>query len=190
MSTRLTNAIREKITEDLLSRTGYKEREKAIAEKKLALGNRLASLVYTKEEKRRMEKFPVSFFSRTTYIKVRLGGAIAQYQTDERSVSFSHRGQYSGPIVLDLPAEHPISVEHNQLCNETEDLAKSTRELGAKIAAVLSSCTTVEKLISLWPEVKDVARKHCTVATKELCLIPDSLNRELQLPPEKESDAR
>ena len=190
MTTRLTKAARKDIATELLARTDFAERRKRIEEKRLALGNQLAELVYTPSETKLMGKLPLAFFHRQRRIQVRLGGAVRLYPTYERPVSYAHATNYSACTVLDLNARHPLAEQAELLHSEAEALSKEEDALSSKIHAIVSTATTVEALQKLWPDAATLLEKYKTVSERGVLCIPSELNKQLNLPAkEKTVDA-
>ena len=84
-----------------------------------------------------------------------------------------------------LAADHPLSVEFSQLEDERETLAKKRDDLRTEVRAAVNSCTTVAKLLRIWPEAKELLPAYATQTTNLPAVQVDKLNAAIGLPTEE-----
>lgn len=57
---------------------------------------------------------------------------------------------------LILSADHPLTVQFEQLENKERQLSEKKSNLRAEVRAVLNSVTTINRLLAVWPEAKEL----------------------------------
>lgn len=84
-------------------------------------------------------------------------------------------------------AAHPLAQDFTMLTNKRTDLVTEISRASKQASAAMASVSTVKKLISIWPEVEDLAKEYLIEGERQAILpaIPrDLLNKMLDLPPE------
>lgn len=86
---------------------------------------------------------------------------------------------------LMLPADHPLSVQFESLELKSKELSKRKSNLESEVRAVLESVTTVGKLLSVWPEAKELIPAQSQKASLPSVNV-ETLNTVIGLPSENE----
>lgn len=84
-------------------------------------------------------------------------------------------------------AEHPLARDFAMLTDKQTDLKTEIDRASRQAAAAMGAVSTVKKLISIWPEVEDLAKEYLVEGERQAILpaIPrDLLNKMLDLPPD------
>lgn len=87
-------------------------------------------------------------------------------------------------------ARDDLAAEYEAFINERKDLVEEIERAARTAKAAMDSCTTIQKLIAVWPEVEEFA-KEFLVDGERKALLPDiprsQLNAILNLPPEEQA---
>lgn len=164
--TKLTNHIRDSIVGNALDKAGvnkaraeYREKRKAwaeaVADESLgspevraqldAANQKVAKIVKSLPEKFRD---PVQLGPRTGGIYVSFGG---------RRTHVNEWVDYR-PALSDmmLAADHPLSVQFEQLENEDKAITEKRDAIRTQVRAALSNVNTVKQLLAVWPEAAEL----------------------------------
>lgn len=144
------------------------------------------------------ETFKVEFAGQSTKID-RYDGLEQDYRANATTfvgMTFKHernRPQWTfqpgvtSHSTLDVfPADNPFSEEFTVLTNARTDLRDEVARVTASTRATLESCTTIQKLIVMWPEVEPFAAPFLNPSKAAEVMLPvvqrDALNDVLGLP--------
>lgn len=197
--TRMTKFIAEKILYKAVEKAGIvKQREAVKAEKyQLAEEFRIESLggpekaaqteKLVKKIKEQLSHLPVGVVTsdsvaRTDYemYKMNLGGLRVNLHysasTDERRIC---------PAGAVFPGDHPLVIKFAELTNKESDIDGREKTLRAQVQAVVGSCTTVKKLLQVWPESKELIPAELEESRPQLPAVQTAdLNQMIGLPTE------
>lgn len=157
--TRLTKEIKEIICENALSQSSV---SKALADNKqkraelgLEIYNDNVTDKQTKEAKRIAQRvdllpfcLPFGLFRHRNYITCSFGGMIDYLELPENEEF------YELPRV-NYAAEHEFSKRFMMLEQEVNNLRGQEDNIKNEIMAILNSCSTLEKLLKVWPEASN-----------------------------------
>lgn len=201
---RLTKSIRDDLTEKLLTRS-FGKKVQELAARCRSFADRVYEDVYRKELER-MNALPDGWLGTNSSFNVKFGSEytplgfngtldgwswpskfmMVGLETDlvYRRVLASRFSQCNK--VYDALSD--FAVEYTSLNNEQSDLIRTIIETQQSVKATLSRVTTVQKLIEVWPEVEEFAKKYLVEGEKKV-LLPavsrEHLNTILNLPPEE-----
>lgn len=171
MSTvRLTNYIRETVLARLLKHA-FEAREKALEKDKHAFARQVYDAIYPAAIQKAMKALPKGYLPTDGDLKVSFDGKYTHvYFGESRLVAKCH--EYNAAKVFE-----PKKIEDALKAEKSK--AKSSAE------AALNSCTTVKKLIEVWPEVEPFVKDFATTSQSRALALPiKELNKSLGLPPE------
>lgn len=206
-ATRLTNNIRESLLKKLLERA-FKPRCEDFLKRAAAFAVKVHADVFG-DDLAKMMALPKGWLPTDDDIMVRFGG-------DNTRLSF--RGSLGSGGIPDIfrrcgapggdnvyllftsathsttakvyNARDALSIEYEALINERNDLVEEISKASRTANAAMNSCSSIQKLISVWPEVGDFA-KEFLVDGERKALLPDvpraQLNAILNLPPEEQA---
>lgn len=169
---RLTNGHRDIIIERLCEQCfGKQERELHKAKKDFA--DKVYEDMYPVALRRLMEKLPKGYLPTTDSIYGSFGG-----QRHWLTMSKVRRVA-NDRLDKHYTASEPLCAEFFELLHQEKNYQDERNTAIRQARAVLNSCTTLKKLIEVWPEVKpfvaDFGKKPVT--TKALTLSISELNK-------------
>lgn len=201
--TRLTNTIRDAISQDVLAHRFRAPVLERLAEARV-LGDEVYAYLYPPSMLEKMRALPQQYFRTNDHIKTyALGERIDIYfgsyiwnlkgyhaietskrKTEDRIIAQCHYPEYSNCLDLspELRAKVENLVQQRERHNEAYNLAHS------QLNASLSAIGTINNLIKLWPEVEPFCKvwMEDSVKKPQLPAIPvASLNAMLDLPTDK-----
>ena len=83
---------------------------------------------------------------------------------------------------LMLAADHPLTIQFEQLENRSRELEDRRTALRQEVRAAVNSCSTVNKLLTVWPEAKELLPKYAKPTTNLPAVQVDKLNAAIGLP--------
>lgn len=84
---------------------------------------------------------------------------------------------------LMLPSDHPLTIQFEKLEAKEKEIISRRSNLRAEVRAVLDSVTTINKLLSVWPEAKELLPSSAKPQVKNLPSVNvESLNAAIGLP--------
>ena len=185
----LTRAFQTRVEECLKQQTDFVRRvyEDALAADLPKLADVPPSWIY------RAEKFKVVMANDVA--ELRPGRGLAYSIPHEFIQAGARRNQETWPMPYHrrqdalkvYEAAHPFALEYTRLTNVQTDLKTEIERASRQAAAAMGAVSTVKKLISIWPEVEDLAKEYLVEGERQAILpaIPrDLLNKMLDLPPE------
>ncbi|MCT0068564.1 hypothetical protein KUA03_00595 [Proteus mirabilis] len=203
--TRLTNSLKEVITQNALEKSGVIQQQKELdlEYNKLALEVRIEALG-GKENAGVLDQLYNDLINGIdtlkkvtgTYIYLNNGlntginpsfGGMSTYL----NYGFNKNGDSIFLLALSrdkcrFAADHPLSIKFTELEGKKEKLNKKYCEVNVNVSAALKSCTTVKRLLTIWPEAKELLPKDVEKASVQLpALKVEKLNEIIGLPTEK-----
>lgn len=206
-STRLTNSIRDSLLKKLLERA-FKARCDEFLKRAAAFAVAVHADVFGKDLEK-MNALPKGWLPQDDGIMVRFGGDNTRLSfkgslgsggipdafrrcgsTGGDSVYLRLTDSTKGTTAKVYNAREPLAAEYEGLINERKDLCDEIERAARTAKAAMESCSTIEKLIKVWPEVEEFA-KEFLVDGERKALLPDvpraQLNNLLNLPPEEKA---
>lgn len=205
--TRLTNHIKSEIIKNALVKAGIQEEKSQLRAEKSALANdvRIAALGGTESAKKAEE----TMAQITTALKT-LQSSVSEYiyLCNEKSndiypafagqrVRLNYGVDNHGKIIHRLtpeknkclfPADHELSKRFARIVDKESSIEKKEAEIKANVKAALDSVTTIKKLISVWPEIKEILPEAEQEQQTSLPAVKvENLNSLIGLPTESEA---
>ena len=194
---RLTNSMRSEMAAKAVEKAGFparqKEHEKKMAEwaekcRVHALGGA--------EEAKKLAAFEKRFKkSAENYAKEVVGAPFRRdYDMYMNVAGKRFHAQFSGsnlyksriyktcPQECTLPASHSLAEAFEILEAEREKFENEREALRQRVRAALDSCTTVEKLLKVWPEAKELLPAPLKPTPKLPAVPVNELNVQIGLP--------
>lgn len=185
MSTvRLTKYIRETVLARLLKHA-FEAREKALEKDKHTFARQVYDAIYPAAIQKAMKALPKGYLPTASYLMVSFDGKYTHvYFGESRLVAECHQyGQYGAAKVFG--PKDPLTVRYHELEKIEDALTAEKSKAKSSAEAALNSCTTVKKLIEVWPEVEPFVKDFATTSQSRALAIPiKELNKSLGLPPE------
>lgn len=200
MSTRLTNTIRERIANAVL-RHRFSEPVEVLIADRAAFAEEVYNDVYRKADREKMAALPKGWLPETNSINVQFGDDGRSYESlnfsglvyggvggmrkpdDKREVigrrAYSNRAH---GCVKVYDADHRLAKKNADLHQRYIDLKTSFEAAKQQVEAALSSASTINKLVEIWPEVEPFARSFDDVPVKVPAIPTAKLNEILDLP--------
>lgn len=195
--TRMTNYLRDEIVKNALAKTTLDAEEDALRQERYVLAEefRIASLggpeeaarieQLAKKIEKELQTLPKGLCTndapfRRDYemYRLNLGGL-----RENMRYSASNDDKRISPSDAVFLGDDPLVLKFHELLNRETDLDKRCRDLKAKIRAVLNSCTTVKKLLDVWPEAKELLPEQLEEARPQLPAVQTAdLNAAIGLP--------
>lgn len=83
---------------------------------------------------------------------------------------------------LMLASDHPLTIQFEKLEAREKELSRKRDNLRAEVRAVVGSVTTVNKLLTIWPEARELIPSRAKVSTSMPSVNVESLNAAIGLP--------
>jgi len=83
---------------------------------------------------------------------------------------------------LMLAADHPLTIQFEKLEARQRELSKKKSNLRDEVRAVVDSVTTINKLLTVWPEAKELIPSRAVAAKNLPSVNVESLNAAIGLP--------
>lgn len=195
--TRLTNDIREAITNDILKHRFTDDLDK-LREQRAAFALKVYNDIFPTKTQEHMETLPDGWLPRSNNIGVQFG-----YGHNFTRLSFN--GSFDSGILVRLSTkidnvfkrilaskehgcaksydpQHPLTQAADRLNYKRKDLADQIDVAKKSIETALSKVSSIGRLIETWPEVAQFVNKHETGKPQLPSLPTDHLNELLRLP--------
>ena len=206
--TRLNKQIKAKILENALTKAGVFSKDKDLAARraKLAENVRLFAIGGKEVEDaaiKAMEKIN-QFLSENGHDSIIVFKAQLRGINDEihvnfagRSVNLSFNGNWGEPVTKPLvmssyrnrvaiTADNPLSQEFDFISQEHRSCLELKQSITLEVEAMLSSVTTIAKLLKEWPESEDLIPDDISLPqSTSLAVNVSNLNRMIGLPEDK-----
>lgn len=193
--TRMTNYLRDEIVKNALAKTPLDAEDAELARDRHALAEdfRIAALGGA-EEAARLENAAAKIEKALS----ELPSSLVNSDYPVRRSEMAYRANLGGlrvnlafpdarlcPSGLTFAGDHPLVCRFHELLNRETELGKRRNDLKTQVRAVLNSCTTVKKLLDVWPEAKGLLPQQLEEARPQLPAVQTAdLNAALGLPPE------
>lgn len=198
--TRMTNYIASKIIAKAVEKAGFTAERNALAEEKYKLAEdfRVAS-IGGPEEATRIEKLIAQVEKQMTQLpegicsdrkvgrrdyemyRMNLGGLRVNMHFSDSTED--KRICPSGAV---FEGDHPLVSRFHELHNKESEIDSREESLRQQIKAVIKSCTTVKKLLDVWPEAKELLPQQLEESRPQLPAVPVAeLNKLVGLPSEQ-----
>jgi len=195
--TRLTNTLRDKIVANAMAKTPLAAEKDALQQDKYTLAEafRIASLGGP-EEAARLKRINAKLEKDIAAIPDALRNTFAPMRHD-----YEMERMNLGGLRVNLPyaagtadrricptgavfeGDHPLVLQFHELTNRGADIEKRSSDLRIQVNAVLDSCTTVKKLLDVWPEAKELLPTDVEEARPQLPAVQTAeLNALIGLP--------
>lgn len=205
--TRLTNHIKSEIIKNALVKAGIQEEKTRLRAEKSALANdvRIAALGGAENAKKAEETIAQITTSLKT-LQISVSEYIYLCNEDSSDIYPAFAGQRvrlsygvdsHGRAILRLTpeknkclfsADHELSKRFAQIADKESSIEKKEAEIKANVKAALDSVTTIKKLISVWPEVKEILPEGEQEQQASLPAVKvENLNSLIGLPTESET---
>ena len=184
MSIRITETMRKTIIHRLLQHA-YEKEEKDLQRREHELGMKVYRRLYSTSERKHMNGLPEGWLHETDSIRVRLGADNNVALSVTASVRIPRCALYNyKPLDTRADANQPLVAEIKAHCAARQKLKDARRETNQKTKATIKSFSTLNRLLSAWPEVKPFTDQlGYDVEKKSLpAVIPTELNASLGLP--------
>lgn len=203
--TRLTNSLKEVITQNALDKSGViqQQNELDLEYNKLALEVRIEALG-GEDKAKEMDDLYIKAKEITEKLREQVDESIGIcYALSYRLyASFGGmrlwleygRKENNDKIYLLTPceskllfaADHHLSIKFSELEDKKRNITNKVSEVKANVTAALNSVTTVKRLLTIWPEAKELLPKDVEKASVQLpALKVEKLNEIIGLPTEK-----
>ncbi len=200
--TRLTNSLKEVITQNALEKSGVVQQQKELdlEYNKLALDVRIEALG-GKEKADKAESLHQELVKKSDELNQLTDGCVYIYNDTDYKIYPSFGGMrkrlnygINTSTQLLTPdeskcrfaADHPLSIKFLELEEKKSKLDKKYCEVKVNVSTALKSCTTVKRLLTIWPEAKELLPKDVEKASVQLpALKVEKLNEIIGLPTEK-----
>lgn len=202
---KLTNAIKQQIVENALTKAGIPAREEALRARRAAWAEKVridacggaeaeAKLVHLRDKVASlMSKVPPKL--KTQSDAVRSGCSIYLNVTGFSlrvwwcgalsSNSAGERRERVCPSDHTLTADNPLTAEFHEMHNEQEAIKADRDTLTASVRGALSNITTDKRLLEAWPEAAELLPEQVATERSNLPAVRvDELNAMIGLPSE------
>lgn len=203
--TRLSTNIKESLWRKLCERSFQKQAE-AIVKEQAEFAARVYDECFSEKDRKRMYDLPEGWMPSDGDIKVQLASTVTQFYFwgSGSNYSIPEHMRHAGAKVLDVPNKRfpsrlkgnvcgvfdggtPIAEAWTALQAKQADLCRTIDEAKRAAMVVMNSATTVKRLIDIWPEAEEFAKKYLDNGERK-ALLPavsvERLNALLGLPPE------
>lgn len=204
--TRLSTNIKEALWKKLAERAYLKQCDEVIKEQ-ADFAARIYDECFSEKDRKRMYDLPQGWLPTDGDIKVKLAGSVTQFYFWGTGDIYNlpEAMRYAGAKVLDVPQKRfpsnkkdgvcgvidggtPLSEDWLKLQAKKGDLCRTIDDARRAAMVVMHSATTVKRLIDIWPEAEEFAKKYLDNGERK-ALLPavsvERLNALLGLPPEK-----
>ncbi|ENI7063102.1 hypothetical protein BBX45_06125 [Proteus mirabilis] len=203
--TRLTNSLKEVITQNALEKSGVVQQQKELdlEYNKLALEVRIEALGGESKAKE-MD----GLYSKAAEIAEKLRQSVNEdigvhYALGHRLyasfggmrlwLKYGKKENGDNTCLLTpcdskclFAADHPLSIKFSELEDKKRNITNKVKDVKANVTAALNSVTTVKRLLTIWPEAKELLPKDVEKASIQLpALKVEKLNEIIGLPTEK-----
>lgn len=175
---RLTDSKRETIVKRLLNHK-FGEAEAALNERQKEFANKVYRDCYPEDLRKAMAVLPQGFLRETSHIAVQFGG---DYERLNLPQPEPQACKFSGSCTKVYDANHPLCAEYRIIAQHEAGLAEQRMDLQAEARAVLDNCSTVNRLLTVWPELGPFCRDMRDSPRRDLMVPRDDLNKTFGLP--------
>ena len=202
---RLTNSLKEVITQNALEKSGVIQQQKELdlEYNKLALEVRIEALGGESKAKD-MDDLYRNAKEITEKLREQVDESIGIWYASDYQILASFGGmrlwleygrkENNDRVRLLTPcnskclfaADHPLSIKFSELEDKKHNITNKVINVKVNVAAALNSVTTVKRLLTIWPEAKELLPKDLEKASVQLpALKVEKLNEIIGLPAEE-----
>ena len=183
-SVRLNLQVRAKILQRLLAHA-FGERDKKLNADKEALGHDVYNDLYPTDLRKKMSALPDGFLPESRSQSVAFAGQVTVVVWHELRRIADSRSSYHPTKAYD--SDHVFTKRFFGLERESSRLKEERAKAESAARAVLNSCSTLKKLLEIWPEAAPFASDFTAPpAVRALTLSIKDLNVQLRLPSSKQ----
>lgn len=183
MTVKLTKGIRDDILHKIMKHR-FAADEEAVEQQGHALAHKIYLDTFTAEDIKLMSSLPTGWLETDNDFHVQLGSEYVRlvFSEHRRLPADKLRGCWKV-----YKSNHEFSLEYDTLKDARANLKEAKAVAERQIKAVLESVTTVNKLNEIWPEIAEFTAKYKEAPGKVPMLVPNELNKTLNLPPEEKA---
>ncbi|AFC22730.1 hypothetical protein VchM-138_0051 [Vibrio phage vB_VchM-138] len=198
---KLNKTIREAIVQNALKAAGLIEREEALVARRAKLADdvRLFAIggeVGEQDLKRRVEQIKALEVDgiRVTINERKDDEIYCNFQGRSINLNFSGTNERCSPYVYKpfvtsnssnrvvITGDNPLNAEFDAIELEQKTVSDLRTHITAEVTAMVNSVTTIKKLLSVWPESKDLLPPYEQVQSTALVADVNKLNTMIGLP--------
>lgn len=186
-ATRLTKGLRDSILYALNKRAFKKEFDE-LEKIENQLADDVYNKLYTKKQLKLMSELGNDFFSRYRNICAKFHFDLGKLRLDDYRPFGEAYKPYFAAVVFDC--DDPITLRYQKFKADKEALETKRQQKYREAEALVNSCTTVKKLVELWPEIEPMLASMNIHAQEERPMLPvkiENLNEIFELPPDVEN---
>lgn len=203
--TRLSTNIKESLWKKLCERS-FQKQAQAIVKEQADFAARVYDECFSEEDRKRMYDLPEGWLPTDSDIMVKLSGSVqklyfwgtgGQYNLPERmrdagakvlDVSYKRfPSRKKGEVCGIIDGGTTLAEDWSAICAKQTDLCNTIDSAKRAASVVMNSATTVRRLIDIWPEAEEFAKKYLDNGERK-ALLPavsvERLNALLGLSPE------
>lgn len=185
--TRLTNNLKEVITQNALEKSGViqQQNELDLEYNKLALEVRIEALG-GKEKARKLDDTHQAILKMVSELSDGIGKNVDLDYAEYTSLyaafggmsTYLDYGINKDDIRISMltpsearcrfAADHQLSIKFSELENKKRNLKQKLSEIKVNVKSALDSATTVKRLLTIWPEAKELLPKDVEKASVQL----------------------
>lgn len=191
---KLTTWMRDAIVEKALVKAGIRKAEAEYSADRMAWAGKVAdesiggieAVAALEAANKKVAKIVASLpehLREEVLLGPEAGGVYAVF--GGRKTMVNEWGGYRPAKNVNLPAEHPLSVEFFALEDRRTELHKQRDDLRAEVRAAVNSVTTVGKLLAVWPEAKELLPASAASKPQLPAVKVEHLNAAIGLPTEE-----
>ena len=172
-SVRLNAGMREEILRIVMEKTDFEQQLKQLGDATVN-AEKIYDFLYDKKTQKTLAEAPEGWFCEHDHIRANLGGMSAHFKfpkTGEPAVvepdedpdyveeprfkrRFLHK--HCGSYRVVVPADNPMATSYIHMTQETNRINEEKGRFKRKVEATLKSVTTVNRLLEVWPELKQI----------------------------------
>jgi len=144
--------------------------------------------VYPPDIQKKMSALPEGFLKKSKSIHVQFGGrdGIAGVtMKNERRCASKYFDSWGVSVAKIYDEKHPLTLRYKALTLVGKTIKDEIEKASQNARAVMNSVSTVNKLMTVWPECEKFIKPHLQLSTSTALAIPMvELNKTLGLPPD------
>lgn len=179
---RLNNYMRERIAKCVMDKTDFSKIIEDLEAQEIT-PEEIYSAYYDKETLKKMEALPEGWLCKVDSFYVNLGGcshwiAFKDKEGDpvRKLILWKDRNER-----ITFPVDHPLVIRFQKNHDELIKAREEASRFASKVMATLRSATTVGKLLTIWPELKEICPPEYFFAVEPSlpAIIVDDLNKHI-----------
>jgi hypothetical protein len=162
---RLTNSIRERIEEAMVSKA-ISPRRKTLAKTKLDIVSKLIRSCFNDAEWAIYKKIPTAWMYPDSWLEFKVAGHTVRWNSDDTKATdhifyLPYHLKSRTPVVA-LPHTHPIASDVSELVSEARKLDDDESKIRRDVRAMLYATSTTKALLTAWPECEEFVKPYVT----------------------------